>query len=306
MVARLAALLFCWGAVAPMSPPTNPVQSTVPKSAEQRFYGYPSTCKVDALVDAAKSMDPEVRLSKARDLIAYIIKSEVPEDDHREAIWVWEYFLARWAEVARGSHDIRMLAAIDEATTDAGYTLSTCVFYSKILSAPELASYYDSADGRKRLRTACGTENLAKILIAAPKSSPNIERGGADAKVLRACDVDEHLDRLPVLSPKARTSAVTLLLAKASDLESLERAGVRYLFVRLASLNRYRPDNAIFDAVDAAATTRTTPALCGFYASQYGSRAFARRYRASARKALVIACAKDADDREELKWALTR
>jgi hypothetical protein len=274
------------------------------KSTERRVRrGYPSTCRVDAFVDGARSMRPEERLARARKIIAYIIDSQPPESDGRDEIWVWEYFLGRWAVLARETGDATMLTAVDEADTDAGFALSTCLFYTQVTDVPGFAEHYASDAARQRLGTCWHGDDLRKAMVTPP--APTVARAMSRDPVLKACELDRQLSRLRALAPRARQAEIELLIEKALDLDATDLVGGLYLNQRVPSL-LLDADEVVLNALDAVARRRMTSKMCRYFGHATSSKQFARHYRDPERRARLAPCEKDEGIRLAFERAFAR
>jgi len=245
-------------------------------------------CKIDAFLAAARSMTPETRSAEARLIINHIMASGVPERDGRDKIWVWEYFLGRWAELFEelGASDIA--TSIDETGTDGGFAEARCGFYNNIAGLPAFVAHYKTRDMREVVD--CRDPELP----GGPLDVTRQPRKLARARRVTACEADRQVARLRTLTGGARRSAVSVLIEQAGEDKPADEVGNRYLNQVAGSVFQH-PDEAVFEALDAATKRNPTKFICQLYRDATWSKAFGPRYRRPDRRALIRPCEKDED-----------
>ena len=228
---------------------------------------FPSSCEVDQFLGDTLSMSPRERLPAAIALMNRMLNAPAPHD--RDPIWLWEYFLQRWAALFRARGEMDVLEAADETPPDARFSLSECaLFYREVLQDTRAVEYYRYRSKRGRLAICFEPDELERRL-ALPVEGVH-DRGHFLTRVT-ACEADELIATLAQEGPRARR--IQELIAR-SNVDEGDPAGASYLLTRLAAQFGAHPDEAILAGFDAA--VRGTPPekrACELYASTTQSKA---------------------------------
>jgi hypothetical protein len=234
---------------------------------------FPSSCEVDQFLEDTLSMSPKERLPAATAIMTRMLNAPAPHD--RDALWLWEYFLQRWAALFRARGEMDVLEAADQTPSDAGFSLAECsLFYRAVLKDTRAVEYYRYQSKRGRLAVCFEPDELERRLALPVEGGHD---GGRSLTRVTACEADELIAGLAQGVPRAR---LVEELVERSNAEEGDPAGASYLLRRLASHFASHPDEAILAGFDAA-VRRTPPEKrsCELYGNAMTAKAACAVYK---------------------------
>ncbi|HVU51768.1 MAG TPA: hypothetical protein VHL80_13825 [Polyangia bacterium] len=253
-----------------------------PKKRPPQPKTFPTACEVDQFLEGAPAMSPRERLPETITFMSRMLNARAPQD--RDAVWIWEYFLKRWAVLFRVSGYMDMLEAVDQTPSDTRFSLSECgAFYRSVLEDTRAVEHYRYQSHRGRLAVCFEPEELERLLKLPVPGGRDRPRG-----LLRvsACDADALVDGLAEGGVRARR--VEELVGRAGQGPDADEAGEAYLLTRLGLHFRAHPDEAILAGFDAATRAAPEARACELFINAVGTPAACAAFKAHYKKASAL------------------